>query len=96
VWDHGDEILNGEDGESPFPLGILHPNMPLDWAMDGVHGEDPSLAILDAIEEEFHWEKMIVHQQTKGRRELLNLKSSINYGNVSAPSSHWKGKAHMT
>jgi len=27
--------------------------MPLDWAMDGVHGEDPSLAILDAIKEEF-------------------------------------------
>jgi hypothetical protein len=31
--------------------------MPLDWAMDGVHSEDSSLAILDAIEEEFHWEK---------------------------------------
>jgi len=53
VWDHSDEIWNGEDGESPFPLGILHPNMPLDSAMDGVHGKDPSLAILDAIEEEF-------------------------------------------
>jgi hypothetical protein len=25
----------------------------LDSAMDGVHGKDPSLAILDAIEEEF-------------------------------------------
>jgi len=50
VWDHGDEIWNREDGESPFPLGILHPDMPLDWAMDGVHGKNPSLAILEAIE----------------------------------------------
>jgi hypothetical protein len=56
----------GRMEKSPFPLGILHPDMPLDWAMDGVHGEDPSLAILDAIEEEFHREKMIAHQKTKG------------------------------
>jgi hypothetical protein len=68
--------------------------MPLDWAMDGVHGEEP-LAILNAIEEEFHREKMIARQKTKGKRELLNLKNSINYGVVSAPSGRWKGKAHM-
>jgi hypothetical protein len=29
---------------------------------------------------------MIAHQKTKGKRELLNLKSSINYGDASAPS----------
>jgi hypothetical protein len=68
----------------------------LDWAMDGVHGEDPSLAIMYAIEEEFHRERIIARQKTKGKRELLNLKSSINYDNASAPSKHWKGKAHMT
>jgi hypothetical protein len=28
-------------------------------------------------------------------RELLNLKSSINYGDASAPSRRWKGKTHM-
>jgi hypothetical protein len=77
VWDHGDEIWNREDGESPFPLGILHPDMPLDWAMDGVHGKNPSLAILEAIEEEFHREKMIARKKTKGRRELLNLKAPL-------------------
>jgi hypothetical protein len=33
--------------------------------MDGVHGEDPSLAILDAIEEEFHQEKIIARQNTR-------------------------------
>jgi hypothetical protein len=30
--------------------------MPLDWALDGVEDEDSSLAILDAIEEDFHQE----------------------------------------
>jgi hypothetical protein len=70
--------------------------MSLDWAMDGVHGQDPSLANLDVIEEEFHWEKMIARQKTKGRRKLLNLKSSINYGDASEPSRRWKGKAHMS
>jgi len=63
--------------------------------MDGVHGEE-SLAILDAIEEEFLWEKMIACQKSKGKRGLLNLKSSINYGDVSVPSRRWTCKAHMT
>jgi hypothetical protein len=62
--------------------------------MDSVHGEE-SLAILDAMEEEFHWDKMIARQKTKGKRKLLNLKSSINYCDVSAPSRRWKDKAHM-
>jgi hypothetical protein len=95
VWDQGNKIWNGEDGESPYPLGVLYPDMPLDWAMDGDEGEDPSLTILDAIEEEFHWKIMVARQKTKGMRELLNLKSSINYGDASAPSRRWKGKTHM-
>jgi hypothetical protein len=56
--------------------------------MDGDQGEDPSLAILDAIEEEFHRETMVVCQKTKDRRELLNLKSSINYS-IASPAS-WR------
>jgi hypothetical protein len=80
VWEQDDEFWD---------------SMPLDWAMDGVHGEE-SLAILDLIEEEFHRENMIARQKTKGKRELLNLKSSINYGDVSAPSRPWIGKAQMT
>jgi hypothetical protein len=75
-------------------LGVLHPDMPLDWALDGDEGEDPSLEILDAIDEEFHRKTMVARQKTKGM-ELLNLKSSINYGDASAPSRRWKGKAHM-
>jgi hypothetical protein len=78
-----------------FSLGVLHPGMPLNWAIDGDEGEDPSLAILNAIEEEFHRKTMIARQKTKGMRKLLNLKSSINYDDASAPSRHWKGKAHM-
>jgi hypothetical protein len=62
--------------------------------LDRVHGEE-SLIILDAMEDEFHRDKMIACQKTKGKRELLNLKSSINYGDVSAPSRRGKGKAHM-
>jgi len=95
VWDQGDEIWYGEDGESPYPLGVLHPDMPLDWTLDGDEGEDPSLAILDAIDEEFHWKTMVAHQKTKGMRELLNLKSSITYSDARAPSRRWKGKAYM-
>jgi hypothetical protein len=63
--------------------------------MDAVESDDPSLAILDAIDEEFHRKNMVACQKTKGMRELLNLKSSINYGDASAPSWCWKGKAHM-
>jgi hypothetical protein len=69
VWKKDDDFWDG---------------MPLDWAMDGVHGEE-SLAILDAMEEEFHRDKIIVRKKTQ-----------INYGDVSAPSRRWKGKAHMT
>jgi hypothetical protein len=75
VWEQDDEFWD---------------RMPLDWAMDGDHGEQ-SLAILDAIEEKFHRENMIACQKTKGKRELLNLKSSIDSG-----ARRWIGKAHMT
>jgi hypothetical protein len=63
--------------------------------LDCDEGEDLSLAIQDAIDEEFHWKTMVVRQKTKGVRDLLNLKSSINYGDTSGPSRRWKGKAHM-
>jgi hypothetical protein len=43
-----------------------------------------------------HRDKMIAPQKTKGKRELLNLKSSINYGDARTSSRRWKGKAHMT
>jgi len=35
---------------------------------------------------------MIVHQKSKGKRELLNLQSSVNYGVASDSSRRRKGK----
>jgi hypothetical protein len=63
--------------------------------VDGVFGEE-FLAIRDAMEEDFQRDKMIARQKTKGKRELLNLKSSINYGDVNASSRRQKGKVYMT
>jgi hypothetical protein len=42
VWDQGDEFWYGEDGDSPYPLGVLHPDMPLDCVLDGDEDDDPS------------------------------------------------------
>jgi hypothetical protein len=30
VWEQGDEIWDGKDGDSPYPLGFLPPNIALD------------------------------------------------------------------
>jgi hypothetical protein len=79
VWEKDDDFWEG---------------LPLDWEMDGVQDEE-SLAILDALEEDIHRDKMIARQKTKGKRELLNLKSSINYGDANTSSKRWKGKALM-
>jgi hypothetical protein len=49
-----------------------------------------------SLKRSFIEKKMIARQKTKGRRKLLNLQSSINYGDASEPSRRWKGKAHMT
>jgi len=84
-----------EDGDSIYPLDVCPPDMPLDWVSDGVEDEDLSFAILDAIEEDFHWVKKVAHLKTKGRREVLNLKSSINYDDACVPSRQRKGKAHV-
>jgi hypothetical protein len=31
VWDQGDEVWVGEERDSPYPLGVCPPDMPLDW-----------------------------------------------------------------
>jgi hypothetical protein len=69
--------------------------VPLDWKMnDGLEVE--SLAILDVITEDFYRDQLVAHKKTRGKRELLNLKSSVNYRDVSAPSRRRKGKNPMT
>jgi hypothetical protein len=84
-FDHNGEIVVWEEEEDEYWDGL-----PLDWAMDGDFGE--ALAIRDAMEEEFQF---FARQKSKGKRELLNLQSSINYGDANYPSRRRKGKAHM-
>jgi hypothetical protein len=57
--------------------------------------EDLSVATLDAFEEDFLWDAKIACPKSRGKREILNLVSSINYSDTSVSSRHWKGKAHM-
>jgi len=77
----------------PLPLGVYPPDMPLDWVSDGVEDENTSFVLLDAIDEDFYRVKKGKLLKIKGRREVLNLKSSINYGDASVPSRSRKGKA---
>jgi hypothetical protein len=95
VWDQGDEVWVGEEGDSPYPLGVCPFDMPLFWASDGVEDEDLSFAILNAIEKDFHRVKKGMRLKTKGRREMLNLESSTSYGDASMPSRRTKGKAQV-
>jgi hypothetical protein len=95
VWKQDDEIWDREAGGYTYPLGVLPPSMALDWEVDSAKGEDPSLATLDALEEEFLREIKVARLKSKGGREILNLVSSINYGDASASSRRRKGKAHM-
>jgi hypothetical protein len=67
----------------------------LEWVLDGVKNEDLPFAILEAIEEDFHQVKKDARLKTKGRRKVLNLESSIKYGDASMPSRRRKGKAHV-
>jgi hypothetical protein len=69
--------------------------MALDWEVDSVEDEDLSLAILNTFEEDFLREVEVARPKSKGRREILNLVSSINYGDISASTRHRKGKAHV-
>jgi hypothetical protein len=95
VREQGDEVWDGEDGDSPYPLGVLPSDLTLDWKLDSVEDLDLSLVILKAIEEDYHQEVKAARPKTKGRREVLNLGSSINYGDSSVSSRLRKDKAHM-
>jgi hypothetical protein len=93
VWDQGVEGWVGEEGDSPYPLGVCLHDMPLDWDLDGVEDVDMFFALLDAIEDDFLWGNKGKRLKTEGRRELQNLKSFINYGDASGPSRSRRGKA---
>jgi len=50
---------------------------------------------MDAFEYEFFQKVKVARLKTKGRRKILNLVSTINYGDASASSWYRKGKAHV-
>jgi hypothetical protein len=87
-FDHNGEIVVWEDDVDFWDV------LPLDWASEGAFGEEV-LAIRDAMEEEFQRDKMISCQKSKGKRELLNLHSSINYGDTKPSARSRKGKNLM-
>jgi hypothetical protein len=66
----------------------------LDWASDGAFGEE-AMAFWNAMEEDLQRDKMIACQKSKGKMELLNLHSSINYGDAKDPFRRRKDKAHL-
>ena len=71
--------------------GELAPNPP-GQVWDGDEEEDWKLALLNEVKENFLWEIKVVQPRTMGKRERLNLESSINYSIASGPSQRRKGK----
>lgn len=50
---------------------------------------------MEVFEEDYHWVVRVACPKSKGKRDLLNLKSSINYGDAISSSRCGKGKAHV-
>jgi hypothetical protein len=80
-FDHNREIVVWEEEDDYWD------GLPLDWALEGAFGEE-ALAIRDTMEEDFQREKMIAREKSIGKRELLNLHSSINYGDAKDKKRH--------
>jgi hypothetical protein len=66
-----------------------------DGVSNGEEVEDPLLEFQDAIKEDLLRIVKLACPKNKGRRKVLNLNSSINYGNASMSSRRGKGMAHM-
>jgi hypothetical protein len=86
-----DQEVNNWDGE-------LSPD-PLDWVLDCDEEEDPYSVVLDDVEEDVLRVMDVarprakgIRPRNKGKRELSNLESSVNYGMASASSRRRKGK----
>ena len=60
--------------------------------LDCVEDEDPTLALMDEVKEDFVLEVEVVRSRTKGKRKLLNLESSVKYGLASASFRRRRGK----
>jgi hypothetical protein len=80
---------NGFSYSHAWPIGFDHNEEIIVWE------EDVDFWDGLAMKEDSLRDKMIARQKSKGKRELLNLQSSINYGVVETSSKHRKGKVHM-
>ena len=58
--------------------------------------EDPYSAMLDDVKEDFLRVMEGTQPRTKGKRELLNLESFVNYGIANASSRRRKGKTTVS
>ena len=59
---------DGADDLFPDPLDLIYSDK----------DEDPTLALLNAVEKNLHQEVKVAHSKSKDKRELFNLKSSVN------------------
>jgi hypothetical protein len=66
-----------------------------DGVSNGEEVEDPLLEFQDAIKEDLLRIVKLVLPKNKGRKEVLNLNSSINYSDASVSSRQAKSKAHV-
>jgi hypothetical protein len=80
-WDREDNNWDWELSPDPF-----------DWVFDCDKEEDPYLVMLDDFKEDFLWIMDVARPRAKGKRELLNLESSVNYGIASTSSRRRKAK----
>ena len=91
-WDREDNDWDGE----------LSPD-PLDWVLDCDKEEDPYSTMLDDMKEDFLWVMDISQPwakgkrpRNKGKRELLNLESFVNYGIANTSFRRRKGKISVS
>ncbi|XP_059445810.1 uncharacterized protein LOC132177482 [Corylus avellana] len=66
VWDQGDEVWDGDYGDFSYPLDAFSPD-PLDWVLDCDEDEDPTLALLDVVKEDFLREERLGGIRLKAR-----------------------------
>jgi hypothetical protein len=83
---------------SPTYLSCSSSSIPTDdndGVSNGEKVEVPSLDFQDAIKEDLLRIVKLVLPKNKGRKEVLNLNSSINYSDASVSSRQAKSKAHV-
>jgi hypothetical protein len=79
---------------SPLPTPTILSSVSM---VDSHRSEGPSPApvstVMDAFENDFLRKIKVAWPKTKGK--ILNLVSTINYGDANSSSRHRKGKAHV-